>query len=821
MAVDRERIVPIQLEEEMKTSYLDYSMSVIISRALPDVRDGLKPVHRRVLTAMNDLNLTHTRPYRKSAKVTGDVNGNYHPHGTAAIYETMVRMAQDFSLRYPLVDGQGNFGSVDGDPAAAERYTEVRMTAFAEEMLGDIEKETVEFGPNYDGSRMMPLVLPAKVPNLLVNGASGIAVGMATNVPPHNVREVADGCIAVLENPEVEEEELFGLVTGPDFPTSGIILGRKGIEDAYRTGKGRLIVRARTKVEETKGDREAIVVTELPYQVNKAALIERIADLVKGGTINDIADIRDESDRDGMRMVIFLKRDADARIVENQLFKHTLMQVTFGIIMLALVDNRPQILTLKQLIQCYLTHREDVVVKRTQFDLRKAEERAHILEGFRIALDHIDEIVSLIKASETPEVARKGLMETFKLTERQAQAILDMRLQRLTGLERQKIEDEYQALLKKIAELKAILGDRQLVLNIIKDELAEIKEKYGDDRRTEILEQDVQSFEAEDLIAVEDMVITISHAGYIKRLPLDSYRAQRRGGRGVTGIKVRDEDFVEHIFVASTHSYILFFTDRGKCHWLKVHTIPVAGRQARGKAIVNLLGLAEGERITGRVPVGEFGEDQYLVTATRKGNIKKTQLSLYSRPRRGGIVAMTLKGDDTLIAAAVTSGGQDVVLAKRDGRSIRFKETDVRSMGRTAGGVRGVKLDPGDEVVGMVVVAKGATLLTVTENGFGKRSPLEDYATKHRGGKGVINIRTTDRNGKVISIKEVHNNDDIMIITRKGVVIRCPISQLSVIGRNTQGVRLINLDEGDVVTDVAHLANEADEEEQKNTSGEK
>jgi DNA gyrase subunit A len=813
MSVDRERIVPVQIEDEMKTSYLDYSMSVIISRALPDVRDGLKPVHRRVLTAMNDLNLAHNRPYRKSAKVSGDVNGNYHPHGTSAIYETIVRMAQDFSLRYPLVDGQGNFGSVDGDPAAAERYTEVRMTRFAEEMLADLEKETVEFGPNYDGSRTMPLVLPAKVPNLLVNGASGIAVGMATNVPPHNVREIADGCMAVLDNPDLSEEELFGLVTGPDFPTQGIILGREGIDQAYRTGKGRVKVRARTKVEEMKNDREAIVVTELPYQVNKAALIERIAELVKTGVIPDIADIRDESDRDGMRMVIILKRDADARIVENQLYKHTPMQVTFGIIMLALVENRPQILTLRQLIQYFLSHREEVIVRRTKYDLRKAEERAHILEGFRIALDHIDEIVALIKASDTPETARQGLMANFNLSQIQAQAILDMRLQRLTGLERQKIEDEYQALLKTIAQLKAILGDRQLVLKIIKDELTEVREKYGDDRRTEILAQSVGTFEAEDLIAEEDMVITISHAGYIKRLALDSYRAQRRGGRGVTGIKVRDEDFVEHLFISSTHTYILFFTDRGRCHWLKVHHIPVAGRQARGKAIVNLLGLADGERITGHVLVAEFSEDKYLITATRKGSIKKTQLSLYKRPRRGGIIAMTLKDEDALIAASVSTGDQDVVLAKRDGRSIRFHESDVRSMGRTAGGVRGVKLDPGDKVVGMVVVAKDATLLTVTENGYGKRSPLEAYSTKHRGGKGVINIRTTARNGKVVAIKEVHDKDDIMIITKKGVVIRCGISQLSVIGRATQGVKLINLDDEDVVTDVAHLAHEEDESE--------
>jgi DNA gyrase subunit A len=811
MSVDRERIVPVQIEDEMKSSYLDYSMSVIISRALPDVRDGLKPVHRRILTAMNDLSLTHGRPYRKSAKVTGDVNGNYHPHGTSAIYETMVRMAQDFSLRYPLVDGQGNFGSVDGDPAAAERYTEVRMKSFAEEMLADIEKETVEFGPNYDGSRMMPLVLPAKVPNLLVNGASGIAVGMATNLPPHNLREIVDGCVAVLENPDLSDDELFAHVHGPDFPTSGIILGRLGIEEAYKTGRGRIIVRARTSLETLKNDREAIIITELPYQVNKAALIERIAELVKLGKIDGIGDIRDESDRQGMRVVIILKRDADPRVVENQLFKHTQMQVTFGIISLALVDNRPQVLTLKQMMEHFLRHREDVIVSRTRFDLRKAEDRAHILEGFRIALDHIDEIVALIRASDTPDIARTGLMEQFGLSEKQAQAILDMRLQRLTGLERRKIEDEYNALLQKIAGYKAILGDRQLVLNIIKDELIEAKEKYGDDRRTEIVDQGAVVFDEEDLITEEDMVITISHKGYIKRIAFDSYRRQRRGGRGSTGIKMRDEDFVEHLFIASTHSYILFFTDKGRCYWLKVHYIPVAGRQARGKAIVNLLGLSGGERITGRVPVSDFDENKFLVTATRNGMIKKAKLSLYSRPRRGGIWSMTLKEDDDLIAAAITDGTHDIVLAKKGGRAIRFPETDVRSMGRTAGGVRGVKLDPGDSVVGMAVVQSDATLLTVTQNGYGKRSAIEDYTTKHRGGKGVINIRTTERNGQVVAIMEVRGQDDIMIITRRGVVIRCPIDQLNVIGRATQGVRLIAIDEGDEVMAVAHLVKEDEE----------
>jgi DNA gyrase subunit A len=796
----------------MRNSYLDYSMSVIISRALPDVRDGLKPVHRRVLTAMNDLSLIHTRSYRKSAKVTGDVTGNYHPHGTTAVYDTIVRMAQEFALRYPLVDGQGNFGSIDGDPAAAERYTEVRMTPFAEEMLADLDKDTVDYGPNYDESRTMPLVLPAKVPNLLVNGAAGIAVGMATNIPPHNIAEICDASIAVLEDPDATDEHLLTIVKGPDFPTAGIVLGRLGIREAYRTGRGRIVVRARTHVEEMKGDREAIIIDELPYQVNKAQLIERIAELVKDDVITDIADIRDESSREGMRAVIILKRDADARVVENQLFKHTQMQVTFGIIMLSLVNNRPEVLSLRDMIQHWLNHREAVVVRRTKYDLKKAEERAHILEGLRIALDHIDEIVTLIRGSKDVDTARSGLMTRFGLTELQANAILDMRLQRLTGLERQKVEDEYQELLKLIAELKAILADRARVLAVIKQEIEEIKQKYGDERKTEIVDSGPVDFNVEDLIAEEDMVITISHAGYIKRIALDAYRQQRRGGRGVTGIKMRDEDFVEHIFIASTHSYILFFTDLGRCHWVKVHEIPEAGRAARGKAVVNLLGLQEGERISGRVPVSEFREDRFLVLATRNGIIKKTNLSEYGRPRRGGIIAVNLRDEDHLIAAAITNGDQDIVLAKRNGRSIRFHEKDVRAMGRAATGVKGTTLVSGDQVVGMVVVAAGASLLTVTENGFGKRSPLEDYPVKHRGGIGVINIKTTERNGKVVTIQEVKDNDQMMIITKNGIVIRCPISGISVIGRNTQGVRLINLEGDDRVVDVAHLAVEAEEE---------
>jgi len=811
MATEREKIVPVYIEDEMRNSYLDYSMSVIISRALPDVRDGLKPVHRRVMTSMNDLNLTRNRPYRKSAKVTGDVNGNYHPHGTSAIYDTMARMAQSFSLRYPLVDGQGNFGSVDGDPAAAERYTEVRMTAFAEEMLVDLEKETVEYGPNYDESRTMPLVLPSKVPNLLVNGATGIAVGMATNIPPHNVGEVCDGAIALLDNPDLPVEELLDRVKGPDFPTAGMVLGKLGIEEAYRTGRGRLIVRAGTNIEEAKGGREAIIITEIPYQVNKASLIERIADLVKDGTIEDIADIRDESDRNGMRVVIILKKDADNRVVENLLFKHTQMQVTFGIIMLALVNNRPEVLNLRQMLQYWLDHREVVVVRRTKFDLQKAEDRAHILEGLRIALDHIDEIIKLIRGSETVEVAREGLMANFNMSEKQAQAILDMRLQRLTGLERQKIEEEYQAVLKRIAELKAILDDRSKVLAIIREEIKEIKEKYGDERRTEIVEHGPVAFVVEDLIAEEDMVITVSHAGYLKRLALDSYRQQKRGGRGLTGIKIRDEDFVEHLFVASTHSFLMFFTDRGKCYAVKVHEIPVGSRIARGKSIANLLRLAEGERINSLLPVPEFSEDRYLVTATRKGRIKKTVLKQFARAGRGGIYAMKLSEGDTLIGTAITDGEKQIVLAKRDGLACRFLESQVRAMGRATGGVTGTRLMGDDEVVGMAVVDKGTILLSVTENGFGKRSSIEDYRMTSRGTKGVINIKTTERNGQVVAILDVKGNDQLMMITKNGVVIRCPVDQIRVMGRATQGVKLIGLDEGDRVVDVAHLAVEDEE----------
>ena len=688
----REKVVPIYVEDEMRNSYIDYSMSVIVSRALPDVRDGLKPVHRRVLVAMRELHLLHDRPFRKSAKITGDVTGNYHPHGTAAVYETMVRMAQTFSMRYPLVDGQGNFGSVDGDAPAAERYTEARLTEFAEEMLRDIDKNTVDMRPNYDESREEPVVLPAGVPNLLVNGSSGIAVGMATNVPPHNLREIVDAIHHVVDHPDCEIDELLNIVTGPDFPTGGIIYGRQGILDCYRTGRGHITVRSKTDVEEIRKDREAIIVTEIPYMVSKAALLEKIADLVKDGPLDGISDLRDESDRDGMRIVIELKRDAQPKVVLNQLFKHTQMQTTFGANMLALVGNRPLTLTLKEMIEHYIAHRQDVVVRRTKFDLAEAEKRAHILEGLKIALDHIDEIVKLIRAAADTEAARTGLMGRFGLSEIQANAILEMRLSRLTGLERKKVEDEYLEVIQLIESLKAILASPAKVLAIIKDELVGVKERFGDERRTEIVAGSGE-FEAEDLIAEEDMVITISHAGYIKRLPVTTYRSQRRGGRGVTGAGTREEDFIEHLFIASTHSYILVFTDRGRVYWLKVHEVPQGGRTAKGKAIVNMVEMSQQERVAAVLPVKEFDDTHFIMMVTKNGTAKKTPLSAYSNPRRGGIVAIGVDENDALIDAVLTDGTQEIVLQKRNGKAIRFNEGDVRPMGRTAYGVRGVTLE--------------------------------------------------------------------------------------------------------------------------------
>ncbi|TMQ58290.1 MAG: DNA gyrase subunit A [Candidatus Eisenbacteria bacterium] len=809
----REKVVPIYVEDEMRNSYIDYSMSVIVSRALPDVRDGLKPVHRRVLVAMRELNLLHDRPFRKSAKITGDVTGNYHPHGTAAVYETMVRMAQTFSMRYPLVDGQGNFGSVDGDAPAAERYTEARLTEFAEEMLRDIDKNTVDMRPNYDESREEPVVLPAGVPNLLVNGSSGIAVGMATNVPPHNLREIVDAIHHVVDHPDCEIDELLNIVTGPDFPTGGIIYGRQGILDCYRTGRGHITVRSKTDVEEIRKDREAIIVTEIPYMVSKAALLEKIADLVKDGPLDGISDLRDESDRDGMRIVIELKRDAQPKVVLNQLFKHTQMQTTFGANMLALVGNRPLTLTLKEMIEHYIAHRQDVVVRRTKFDLAEAEKRAHILEGLKIALDHIDEIVNLIRAAADTEAARTGLMGRFGLSEIQANAILEMRLSRLTGLERKKVEDEYLEVIQLIESLKAILASPAKVLAIIKDELVGVKERFGDERRTEIVAGSGE-FEAEDLIAEEDMVITISHAGYIKRLPVTTYRSQRRGGRGVTGAGTREEDFIEHLFIASTHSYILVFTDRGRVYWLKVHEVPQGGRTAKGKAIVNMVEMSQQERVAAVLPVKEFDDTHFIMMVTKNGTAKKTPLSAYSNPRRGGIVAIGVDENDALIDAVLTDGTQEIVLQKRNGKAIRFNEGDVRPMGRTAYGVRGVTLEEDDAVVGMIAVKREASLLVATENGYGKRSPISEYRITGRGGRGIISIQATERNGRVVAALEVVPTDQVMLITRGGIVIRTKVSEISEIGRNTQGVRLINLEEGDQLIDVARVEEKDEGEEE-------
>ncbi len=805
-----ERIVPVYIEDEMRSSYLDYSMSVIVSRALPDIRDGLKPVHRRILAGMNDLNLFSDRPYRKAAKITGDVTANYHPHGTQAVYETLVRMAQDFSLRYPLIDGQGNFGSIDGDPPAAERYTEARMSAITSEMLRDIEKDTVDYVPNYDNTREMPVVLPAAFPNLLVNGASGIAVGMATNIPPHNLRESVDAVIAALENPDITSEELMEYIPGPDFPTGGIIYGRQGIRDAYLTGRGRVIVRAEAEIEvDDKTQRERVVITEIPYQVNKAAMIERIADLVKDGHLQGISDLRDESDRRGMRVVIELRKDAVSQVILNKLFHRTQMQTTFGVNMVALIDNRPQTVTLRDLVHHFIEHRKEVVVRRTRFDLDKAEKRAHILEGYRIALDHIDEIVETIRGSKDPAEASTRLQERFELSEAQAQAILEMRLQRLTGLERDKVEQEYKETLELIKELKSILADPKRVVAIVKEEVLALREKYGDERRTKITDATV-GFEAEDLIADEDMVITISHNGYIKRLAATTYRQQRRGGRGVAGFAGHEDDFVEHLFVASTHSYLMFFTDRGRCYWLKVHGIPQAGRTARGKAIVNVLRLRD-ERVTSTIVVRDLHEAQrFLVFATRQGVIKRCALAAFSNPRPSGIIAINLRDDDSLVDVALTNGENEIVLAKRAGKAVRFKEADVRAMGRSATGVRGATLEGADdEVIGMVAVSRpDAELLVVTEKGFGKRTAIENYRLTARGTKGVITLKVTEKNGPIRSIKEVVEGDELMIITSRGTLIRLPVKGISVLGRATQGVHLVRLGEEDRVVAVARIASE-------------
>ena len=813
MPLQNQKIIPVYIEDEMKDSYIDYSMSVIVSRALPDVRDGLKPVHRRILYAMNEMGMLSNRPFKKSARIVGEVLGKYHPHGDMAVYETMVRMVQDFSLRYPLINGQGNFGSIDGDPAAAMRYTEARLTKIAEEMLKDIDKNTVNFVPNFDATLKEPEVLPTIFPNLIVNGTAGIAVGMATNIPPHSLSEVIEGLIALIDRPEMEIVELMKLIPAPDFPTGGIIYGYEGVKDAYLTGRGKIIVRARANIEKVKGEKENIVISEIPYQVNKSSLIEKMADLVKGKKIEGIYDIRDESDRDGLRIVIELKRDAQAEVILNQLYKHTQMQITYGVIMLALVNGAPNVLNLKEMLLLFIEYYHDVVVKRTKFDLEAAEKKAHILEGLKIALDNIDEIITLIKKSKDPQIAKESLMKRFNLSEIQAKAILDMRLQRLTGLERDKIENDYRETIKLISKLKAILESRSMRMKIVKDELMELDKKYGDERRTEII-RDYTEFSLEDIIAEEDMVITISHSGFIKRFPVSGYRRQQRGGRGSIGAKIKSEDFVEHLFVASTHHYILFFTDKGRCYCLKVHELPQGGKAFKGRAIVNLIEKEKDENIASFVSVKEFDDKHYVIMATEKGIIKKTPLSSFRNPRKKGVNAINILKGDKLIETKVTDGTQDIILGTYYGQAIRFRESDVRSMGKTAAGVKAIKLSDGDRVVGMFTVKIGCSILTVTEKGYGKRSDIKDYRLTRRGGKGIKTIKITERTGKMIALMGVIENDDLMIITANGVIIRQHLKNIRVISRNTQGVRLIKLDENDIIADIAKVIKE--EENKKN-----
>jgi DNA gyrase subunit A len=804
--VTKEKIIPKIIEEEMKQSYIDYAMSVIVSRALPDVRDGLKPVHRRVLYTMWETGLLHNKPFKKSANVVGNCMARYHPHGDASIYDTLVRLTQSFSLRYPLVQGQGNFGSIDGDSAAAMRYTEARLKMLAEEMLQDIDKDTVKFIPNFDNSLKEPSVLPSKVPNLLINGSSGIAVGMATNIPPHNMGEVIDATIKQIDNPNIEIEQLMEHIKGPDFPTGALIYGKQEIPQMYKTGRGKVIVRAKTTIEE-KQDKERIIVTAIPYMVNKSELISKIADLVRDKKIIGISDLRDESDREGMRIVIELKKDANSTIVLNQLFKHTRLQTTFGIIMLALVNNEPKILNLKQLIHHYINHRREIIRKRIEFDLNKAKKRAHILEGIIIALNNIDQIIKLIKESKSIEDARSALTSNFTLTIEQAQAILDIKLQRLTSLEQEKIKKEHQGLLKLIEELKSILASEQKILDIIKKELTELRQKYANERRTEIIEKTVE-LDIEDLIKEEKMVITITHSGYIKRQPLNTYRQQRRGGHGIIATGVKEEDFVESLFVANTHSYILFFTDKGKIYWLKVYNIPEGSRQTLGKAIVNILNLGKDEKITAFIPVKQFDDKHYLIMATKKGTVKKTNLLAYSNPRCGGIIAITLDQSDDLVNVVKTDGNKEVMLATKNGLAVRFKEQDVRPTGRSSRGVRGATLKDNDEIVGMVVAQPEQTLLTITENGYGKRTSISEYRLVNRGGIGVKNVICSERNGKVVAIKSVTESDELMFISKQGITIRTPAKGISIIGRATQGMRLMKMEENDKVVAAAKIIKE-------------
>lgn len=811
MATLNERIIPVDIEDEMKGSYIDYSMSVIVARALPDVRDGLKPVHRRVLFGMHELGLASNRPYKKSARIVGEVLGKYHPHGDAPVYETMVRMAQDFSMRYPLVDGQGNFGSIDGDSPAAMRYTEARLSRIAEEMLRDLDKNTVDFVPNFDDTLKEPTVLPSLVPNLLVNGTSGIAVGMSTNIPPHNLSEVVDACIAYIKDEKITSEALMKYIKAPDFPTGGIIYGYEGVKEAYRTGRGKIIVRAKATIETDKKDRQNIIITEIPYQVNKLSLIERIAELVNEKKLDDIANINDESDRDGFRIVVSLKKDANAQVVLNSLYKHTQMQTTFGVIMLALVDGRPQILTLRDIIEKFIQHRNEVVVRRAKYELDEAEKRAHILEGFIIALDNIDAVIKLIKASKDYDTAKNGLMRKFKLSELQAKAILDMRLQRLTGLERKKIEEEYRETIKLIEQLKALLASKKLQMQLIEKELLQLKEKYGDERRTEIVYK-AEEFSIEDTIAEEEVVITISHGGYIKRFPVSGYRRQSRGTRGATGAATREDDFIEAVFIASTHEHIMLFTDQGRCYWLKVHEIPEGGRATRGKSIANLVSKGSSETIVAYVAVKSFIENLNVVMVTERGMIKKTALAEFSNPRKTGIGAIGLDKNDRLVDVHLTDGKNDVVIGTAEGVAIRFHESDVRVMGRGAGGVRAIKLEKGDKVIGAVVLRRpGTSILVATENGYGKRSATDDYRVQTRGGKGIITMKTNDKTGRMVAIKEVAETDDVVIVTANGIVLRQHASEIRLSGRNTQGVRLIKLLEGDKVSDVAAVPSEDEE----------
>ena len=798
--------IPVNIEDEMKKSYIDYAMSVIIGRALPDVRDGLKPVHRRVLYAMNELNNDWDKPYKKSARIVGDVIGKYHPHGDMAVYDAIVRMAQGFSLRYPLIDGQGNFGSIDGDPPAAMRYTEIRMAKLTSELLADIDKETVDFVSNYDESLVEPSVLPSKFPNLIVNGSSGIAVGMATNIPPHNLVETINALIALIENPDIPFEELLTHIPGPDFPTAGFIYGKEGIRTAYETGKGIIQLRAKALIErDRKGERESIVVTELPYQINKAKLVERIAELIQDKEIEGISNIRDESDREGMRVVIELKRNEVPEVILNQLYKHTQMQTSFGIILLAIHQNQPKLLSLKEMLHLFVQHRQEMVTRRSRFELKKAEARAHILEGLKKAIDQIDAIIATIKASKAPKEAKERLMERFAFSDEQAQAILEMRLQRLTNLERRKIVEEYEETIKLINRLKALLASERLMLNLIKEELLSIRDSFGDERKTEIVET-APELKVEDLIAEEDMVVTITHTGYIKRNPISLYRSQHRGGKGKMGINVKEEDFVEDLFIASTHDYILFFTDAGRIHWKKVHELPQAGRLTRGKAIVNLLNLNPEEKVTAILSLKDFAQEKFITFMSKKGVIKKTALEAYSNPRSGGIIAISLDEGDELISTKLTDGKQHLFIGTKWGKAIHFPEAQIREIGRTARGMRGIRLSKSDEVVAMEAVAPHTQILTVTENGYGKRSLASEYRVQNRGGSGIFTVKRTQKTGDVVNIKTVTDEDELMVISNKGKIIRLKVGDIPTQGRSTQGVRLITLEQGERVVAVAKLA---------------